>query len=188
MADQILKDAAQLGSTLTAFASRQLETVLTELRGPVGGEAGANAGDSASLGTLAGNVMQIVNQVGSLLMQVSQYDLVRSNANVMLLSSPNSISSHTVRAGVASRYELLLENNGRRPAQVEIHAALHEKKPLEPSKVECDVGERRRVQIHLPELSEGKYALIVVAKIDGEVVARKTIALNVLPQPQLHNP
>lgn len=192
MADQILKQATQLGSTLTSVASQQLDSVLKELRGPVGDGNVPGEDNAASLGALASNVMQIVNQIGSLLVTASQYDLIRKDTHVLLLGSANALASLTVHAGKKTTYEFLVENSGRDGCIVEWQASLDpgvngRKGDIEVQELEIARDERRRVTIRLPSLAEGKHTLAIIAKVKGKPVARKTVSVGVLPQPARHH-
>lgn len=191
MADQILKQATQLGSTLTSVASRQLDSVLKELRGPVGDGKVPGQDNAASLGALASNVMQIVNQIGSLLVTASQYDLIRKDTHVLLLGSANALASLTVHAGKKTPYEFLVENSGRDGCIVKWQASLHPgmkgpKDDIKVQEVEIARDERKRVTIKLPSLAAGKRTLVIIAKVEGQPVARKTVSVDVLPRPARH--
>lgn len=181
MTERIFKDVAQLGSTLTQFASDQLSTMMTELRG------GRGDGEP-SVATLTNNVIQIVNQVGALVVELSKYDLVRKDVSVLSLSSPNSISSHTMREDEASSYTLLVENDGQEDLETTIVAELHPggTQALEDTRT-IGVAERRRFIVKIPRLPAGKRTLVVTAKVRDKVVARKTVAISILPLAKPHS-
>jgi hypothetical protein len=192
MAEKILKDAAQLGSSLTAFANRQLSTMLGELGGLRDGQDdGRGRGEGLPLGQLASNVFQIVNLTGSLLVQLSKYDLVRQDSSVMLLDSGNSLSSITVRAQQSIDFPMLVENNGRQPRAVMLFAKIDNADWQPMHELELQVSERRRVPVQLPAQMPGKRTLMIKAEVldphgDRVTIARKTVAVTVLPEAAQH--
>jgi hypothetical protein len=190
MADEILKEATKLGSSLAALASSQLKTMLDELRGPSGAGTDVPSADGANLGGLAASLLQLVNQTGSLLVQLSQYDVVRKDANLLRLDAANPISNLTIKANERVNYDLLLENNGRSPRVVTLKPSItidSSVSELREAELVVQSGERRRVTIELPPLSEGKVTLSVVALAGENSIARKTVAINVMPQPRQHD-
>jgi hypothetical protein len=114
----LVNEVTRLGSTLAELATDQVQTVLTELRGP-GGEAekkphpdlGPGA-DRINLGTLGFGVLELASKVGELMTQLSRYDLVRTGAPTLFLRATNPITSVTLAANEALDYRLLVENAG----------------------------------------------------------------------------
>jgi hypothetical protein len=195
MAERILKDATQLGSSLAAFANRQLETMVKEL-GPMreGAEHPGDGRPSLPFGQLASNVMQIASLTSSLLVQLSKYDLVRPDSSVMLLDSGNALSSITVRAGQKIGYPVLVENNGRK-RQIRIEAKLGEDEEWQRmADLELDVSERKRTNVGFEPQPSGKRNLMIRAQVLPDeggapvTIARKTVAVTVLGDAEQHRP
>jgi len=216
MPDQILKEVTHLGSTLAELATKQLDAVIHELGGPVGD--GRKPDDPVepprrvNAGTLAFNALQLVSKVGSLLTQLSQYDLVRRNVPMLTLKSSNPLSGLTLQANEGSKYELLLENDGNDEPQINLNAEINEaskdappqkdappppKKPakkltltIEPKLESILSLERLRVHITIPGLPEGKYSLVFTVtqgeNKTGKIIGKKVVALIVLPAPEQH--
>jgi hypothetical protein len=197
MVERILKDATQLGSSLAAFANRQLETMVKEL-GPMreGDEQPGDGRPGLPLGQLASNVMQIVNLTGSLLVQLSKYDLVRQDSSVMLLDSGNALSSITVRADQEIVYPVLVENNGKQPRLLTVEAKFSNDGAWgRVADLELDVSERRRISLRFEPQPPGKHNLIIRAQVPPAeehgapvTIARKTVAVTVLRDADQHRP
>jgi hypothetical protein len=208
MPDQILKEVTHLGSTLAELATKQLDTVIKELKGDVGaGRDPKELGESpqrVNAGTLAYNVLQLVSKAGTLLTQLSEYDLVRRNVPVLTLRASNPLTSLPLQAGKAYPYELLIENEGNDELKVSLKAELLEKN-LESGELthgrELEVNgelgsifasERRRIVVSIPALKEGSYGLsITITQHEGhagKVIGKKTVMLNVLPFPAQPQP
>jgi len=204
MPDQILKEVTHLGSTLAELATKQLDAVIHELGGPVGD--GRKPDDPVepprrvNAGTLAFNALQLVSKVGSLLTQLSQYDLVRRNVPTLTLRSSNPLSGLTLQANEDYKYELLIENDGEDELKLSLHAEIMEAgKDSPPHLEELTLApklkrilslERLRAHVTIPGLPEGKYSLIFTIN-QGEdetakVIGKKVVALIVLPAPKQH--
>jgi hypothetical protein len=195
MADQILKEVTHLGSTLADLATKQLDSVLGELRGPTGDADGAQGmGQRVNAGTLAFNVFQLVSRVGSIMKELSEYDLVRKGEPTLILGASTPLSGLTLSEGSQLRYTLLLENNGPDEKGLKVAVDL-ERDDGKPARVEYDapfdvifMSERRRVVIVSEALYAGKYALRIAVYGQEGIRARKTVMITVLAAPQQHNP
>jgi hypothetical protein len=204
MPDQILKEVTHLGSTLAELATKQLDAVIGELRGAAGD--GRDPHDHepprrVNAGTMAFNVLQLVSKAGTLLTQLSEYDLVRRNVPALTLRSSNPLTNLTLQADTRYPYELLVENEGVDELKTHIKAEIFEDGKDEPlGEIELEgkfrrifPSERRRISAKIPELSQGRYSLsFTITQGEDEdganVIGKKTIILNVLAAPQQHNP
>jgi hypothetical protein len=203
MPDQVLKEVTHLGSTLAELATKQLDAVIDELRGTVGD--GRKPGGPTepprrvNVGTMAFNVLQLASKFGSLLTQLSEYDLVRRNVPALTLKSSNPLTALRLQSGEPYGYELLIENDGDDELKLSVEAELTEadQGPLgnleiEPSLERLFAMERRRVKVLIPGLAKGEYCLTftvkTVDKSEPKVIGQKRIALHVLPGPQQHEP
>jgi hypothetical protein len=198
--EEILKEVTNLGSTLAQLANSQLDAVLTELRGPTGaGDTTSGASARVNVGTLAFNVLQVVNKVGDLMMQLSKYDLVRRDSPVLNVRAANPLTSWMIQAGEEQTYGFLVENNGERLTNLSLSASLSAVEAgaqpvslsdISPALADLDENERRRVALRLPAQSTGKYVLrIEVTKVDAaKPLAAKAVTVTVLPPPGQHTP
>jgi len=195
MPDQILRDVTHLASTLANQATEQLDTVLKELRGEVG--EGRNSDEPprrVNVGTMAFSVLQLASKVGSLLTELSEYDLVRKNTPALTLKSSNPLTSIELAEGKPYRYQLLIENDGVHDLEVAIDAQLVApgKEPrvleLESTLKRIFASERRHIAVIIPKLHEGKYCLSFTVKDErhSTVIGKKVIDLIVLPAPKQH--
>lgn len=201
MPDQILKEVTHLGSTLAELATKQLDAVIGELRGPTGD--GRDSGDTeaprrVNAGTMAFNVLQLMSKAGALLTELSEYDLVRRNAPALTLRSSNPLTNLTLQSHTPYPYELLVENEGAEELTTHITAELFQGGKAVPSvELEGTFGrifpsERRRISAKVPGLDEGTYSLSFTvrqgAHEHASVIGKKTIILTVLPKPRPHKP
>lgn len=203
MPEQVLKEVTHLGSTLAELATKQLDAVIDELRGTVGD--GHEPGDPAepprrvNMGTMAFNVLQLASKVGSLLTQLSEYDLVRRNVPALTLKSSNPLTELPLKSGESYAYELLIENDGDDELKISVEAELTEAEhgpiknlDIEPSLKRLFAMERRRVQVRIPGLPKGEYILTftvrAVDELERKVIGQKRIALHVHPEPKQHEP
>lgn len=179
--DRILKEVTHLGSTLAELATGQIDTVLTELRGPVGDAQprpssgrGSGAKERVNLGTLGFNMLTLASKVGELIAQLSQYDLVRADAPTLTLRSANPITNVTFEWGKAQDYALLVENTGKDEQGLMLVARLI---PV-PDEAEEPAGDRRameaagegyalKVAPDVLELLAASERRRVVVKLDG---------------------
>lgn len=205
MARNIVNEVTRLGSTLAELATDQVQTVLTELRGPAGEahkkpnpDLGPGA-ERINLGTLGFDVLKLASKVGELMAQLSQYDLVRTGAPTLFLRAANPITSVTLAADEALHYRLLVENAGSDEdgRDLTLVATLEPVKTLGaaaapadavaarvvPDRMTVTALERRHVTVNGPALAPGKWMLrIDVAGPNGPLAA-KTVELTVLPPP-----
>jgi len=208
MADEILKDMTQLGSKLAEMATNQLDDVLSEIKGPVGGS--RDEGQSANVGTLAFKVLQAVSRLGELATELAKYDLVRSDKEKLTMSSANALSSITFRSNTQGHeYHLFIENDGRKDRwQLKLEAKLLKfSSPSEPSSQNVEApalpdliaaSERRRVTIKLQPLAAGEYNLMLSLYSSESSVcpptssptppATKKVLIKVLPPPEPPTP
>lgn len=200
MPDQILKDVTDLGSKLANMAAQQLDDVLGELRGPIGGAPDAQS-VSANLGRLAVTMLQMVGKMGTVVTELASYDLVHRGAPTLVLNSTNPLTDVSVSANEAFTYELLVDNNGRGTQNLVVAARLssagERDRSLRLSPALTSIGslERRRVAIDVPALaSPGRAAYTLVITVLNEtgdsatVLAKKTVLINVLPAPEPPTP
>jgi|GEM_PF-4699725 len=200
MPDQILRDVTHLASTLADQATKQLDTVLKEFRGDVGeGRKPNEPPQRVNVGTMAFSVLQLASKVGSLLTELSEYDLVRKNTPVLTLKSSNPLTSIELEQKKEHPYELLIENDGVEELKIAIEAQLIAtgKQPkgidIQPKLARIFASERRHIAVTIPALTEGKYCLSFTVTVKDQqgkskVVGKKVVDLIVLPAPKPHDP
>ena len=197
MADDTLKQVTQLGSTLAKTATEQLDKVLVELRGPLGSTPHVDSA-SFNMGTLAVSLLQVVNRVGSIMTELSQFDLVK-RPPALVLNAPNAPTSITLPHGTDASYSFLVENSGNVGGDVlavTLTFQLYDRNGAEVPGIsdtkseELSAGERRRVEVKLPYLAAGAYTLRIAAVQDstGATVSTKIVTITVLAPPQQHSP
>lgn len=203
MPDQILKDLTHVASTLAEQAAKQIQSVTDELKGPVGRGRGSDdpqPPQRVNLGTMAFNVMQLASKVGSLLMELSQYDLVRRNIPTLTLRSPNQLTELPLEAGKEYEYKVLVENEGTEAQHVSLKAKIFKpgrERPLHNLQIvgefgEISASERRAVSVTIPaELEQGKYCLVFTIRDRSDdkrtVIGKKVVDLLVRPLPEQHD-
>lgn len=209
--EDVLRDVTAVASRLAESATWQLDVALKELRGDFGkAKRSEGAEDSredprlVNLGDLATNALHVISKVGEVLVQLSEYDLVRRGKPQLCLRSANPLLSKTYPASKTIEVAFLVENDG---AAVEAFAlvgsvsGLEPKAPaqavaaIKPSLDKIDAYERRAISMTLPKLAPGKHLLEVESKgrvqgLQGKVEDRDfgslKVQLTVLGPPQPH--
>jgi hypothetical protein len=176
MADElpgILGEATRFGSKLTEVANKQLRSLATEIRGDAGKAARGQARDRINIGTLATDAMRLIGTLGEIVVELSKYDLVRSDIPPVRLVGTNAVARI---APDGEDIAFLIENDGAVDRTVTIVAALirmgageHPEDLARHEDQKLYAGERRRLMVRLPLREEGEYALRIRI-LDGESI------------------
>jgi len=187
MTERVLEDAARLGAALADTASKQIESVLKELRRP---SAPGAAGTRLGMETLAASALQIASKLGALMVEASKFDLVRRNDLTFRVGAPNSVASLPFDPGSEVSYPFWVENDGRQ--SIRVRARLGRGKTgitFEPLAIEPDLGviaadERRRAHVKIPKDVTDARILVFEAYLPGatqddvQIVRQRTVTLN----------
>lgn len=189
MTQRVLNDMTRLASTLVGTAEQQLDSVLKEFVKPPGAEAPPDR--KVDAGTLAASVMQVVSKLGTLMVELSKYDLVRRNDAIFRVGAHNAVSSLECERNAPTAYAFWVENESNGAAKVSATLV----QPRDPDRVlsispkfdDLQPGERRRVTIEIPGINEDGSTLLLEARVEG---ARKdTCTIRLIPKPpEIVNP
>jgi hypothetical protein len=173
MTDRLIEDVSRVGSALADMASEQIDAVLKELQKP---PASPTQDVRVDAGTLAVSLLQVVNKLGSLMVEVSKYDLVRRSADLFRVGGPNGVST-VAFASVPATYRFWVENETSAPVRVVAAWPSGATQALVDALVP---GERRQSSVAIVrDGDERRLALelqaIVVSRDHTDVISRKVL-------------